>query len=136
MPLTRAADCGNREVRRGEGMTGLMGTAYTERETAAALRTLPGDDVRQIMWRFADRYDLQMVVQSARSVARGRPGAISVASIAPRGSMWSPQPAVYMDKIVVDRAVGSFLVPECMDAPVGWTLALVARATGTEVRVL
>ena len=36
-----------------------------------AMRTLPGDDVRQIMWRFADRYDLQMVVQSSRSVARG-----------------------------------------------------------------
>ena len=35
------------------------------------LRTLPGDDIRQIMWRFADRYDLQMVVQSTRSVARG-----------------------------------------------------------------
>ena len=35
------------------------------------LRTLPGDDVRQIMWRFADRYDLQMLVQSSRSVARG-----------------------------------------------------------------
>jgi alkylation response protein AidB-like acyl-CoA dehydrogenase len=34
------------------------------------LRTLPGDDVRQIMWRFADRYDLQMVVQTARSLAR------------------------------------------------------------------
>ena len=34
------------------------------------LRTLPGDDVRQIMWRFADRYDLQMIVQSTRSVAR------------------------------------------------------------------
>jgi len=34
------------------------------------LRTLPGDDVRQIMWRFADRFDLQMAVQSARSVAR------------------------------------------------------------------
>ena len=30
------------------------------------LRTLPGDDVRQIMWRFADRYDLQMLVQSTR----------------------------------------------------------------------
>ncbi len=40
----------------------------TPRET---LRTLPGDDVRQIMWRYADRYDLQMVVQSARGVARG-----------------------------------------------------------------
>jgi alkylation response protein AidB-like acyl-CoA dehydrogenase len=35
------------------------------------LRTLPGDDVRQIMWRFADRVDLQMLVQSARAVARG-----------------------------------------------------------------
>lgn len=35
------------------------------------LHTLPGDDVRQIMWRFAERYDLQMLVQSARTVARG-----------------------------------------------------------------
>ncbi|MEF2231741.1 MAG: acyl-CoA dehydrogenase family protein, partial [Pseudodesulfovibrio sp.] len=34
------------------------------------LRTLPGDDVRQIMWRFADRFDLQMSIQSARSIAR------------------------------------------------------------------
>ena len=35
------------------------------------LNTLPGDDVRAIMWRFTDRYDLQMLVQSARGVARG-----------------------------------------------------------------
>lgn len=35
------------------------------------LATLPGDDIRQIMWRYADRYDLQMVVQSSRGVARG-----------------------------------------------------------------
>ena len=34
------------------------------------LRTLPGDDVRQIMWRFADRFDMQMAIQSARNVAR------------------------------------------------------------------
>ncbi len=33
--------------------------------------TLPGDAVRQIQWRFADRFDLQMLVQSARQVARG-----------------------------------------------------------------
>jgi alkylation response protein AidB-like acyl-CoA dehydrogenase len=32
---------------------------------------LPGDAVRQIQWRFADRFDLQMLVQSARGVARG-----------------------------------------------------------------
>ncbi len=33
--------------------------------------TLPGDAIRQIQWRFADRFDLQMLVQSARGVARG-----------------------------------------------------------------
>jgi alkylation response protein AidB-like acyl-CoA dehydrogenase len=33
--------------------------------------TLPTDGVRQIQWRFADRFDLQMLVQSARGVARG-----------------------------------------------------------------
>ncbi len=46
----------------------------TDNATSAApktLQTLPGDDIRQIMWRFADRYDLQMIVQSTRAVARG-----------------------------------------------------------------
>jgi alkylation response protein AidB-like acyl-CoA dehydrogenase len=32
--------------------------------------TLPTDPIRQIQWRFADRYDLQMLLQSARGVAR------------------------------------------------------------------
>jgi alkylation response protein AidB-like acyl-CoA dehydrogenase len=35
------------------------------------MSTLPGDDVRQIMWRFEERYEIQMVIQSARSLARG-----------------------------------------------------------------
>ena len=42
-----------------------------ENQQAPVLQTLPGDEVRQIMWRFSDRFDLQMVVQSARGVARG-----------------------------------------------------------------
>lgn len=46
-------------------------SATTEKQELDTLRTLPGDDVRQIMWRFADRFDLQMVVQSVRAVARG-----------------------------------------------------------------
>src|ERR1700738_3618605 len=33
--------------------------------------TLPADSVRAIQWRFSDRFDLQMLVQSARGVARG-----------------------------------------------------------------
>ena len=46
-------------------------STQTETKTMETLRTLPGDDVRQIMWRFADRYELQMLVQGARGVARG-----------------------------------------------------------------
>ena len=38
---------------------------------AKTMLTLPGDAVRQIQWRFADRFDLQMLVQSTRGVARG-----------------------------------------------------------------
>ena len=33
----------------------------------------------------------------------GRSGAISIVGMAPRGTIWSPAPALYMDKIVVDR---------------------------------
>jgi alkylation response protein AidB-like acyl-CoA dehydrogenase len=47
-----------------------MSLAATETRTES-LRALPGDDVRQILWRFADRFDLQMLVQSVRGVARG-----------------------------------------------------------------
>ena len=41
--------------------------------------------------------------------------------------MWSPSPAVYMEKIVVDQDAANSLVHECMDAPAAWTLALIAR---------
>ena len=45
-----------------------MGTVTAPEITT--MLTLPGDPVRQIQWRFADRFDLQMLVQSARGVAR------------------------------------------------------------------
>ncbi len=69
-------------------------------------------------------------------LVKGRPGAISVLGIAPRGTMWTPLPAQYMDKIVVDRQAAAALVPECMDAPPAWTLALIARVKLKEVRDL
>lgn len=69
-------------------------------------------------------------------LAQGRSGAISVVGAAPRGSMWAPAPAAYMEKIVVDRDVAPALVPECLDAPAAWTLALVARIKKKEVRDL
>jgi alkylation response protein AidB-like acyl-CoA dehydrogenase len=54
------------------------------------LKTLPGDDVRQIMWRYQDRYDLQMLVQSARGVARGLVARL-VAQGARNTHEWTPQ---------------------------------------------
>lgn len=75
-------------------------------------------------------------IDGTDSVVRGRPGAISVVGVAPRGSMWAPAPAVYMDKIVVDHEAAQALLPECMDAPAAWTLALIARAKNKSVRDL
>ncbi len=71
-----------------------------------------------------------------RLLAQGRTGAIAVAAVAPRGSMWSPAPAGYMEKIVVGREAADALVPECLDAPAAWTLALVARVKEKRVRDL
>lgn len=74
-------------------------------------------------------------IDGTRLVAEGLSGAISLAGIAPENTMWSPPPeAVYMDKIVVDREAAEALVPECMDAPAAWTLALVARVKDKPVR--
>lgn len=67
---------------------------------------------------------------------KGMPGALAVAGIAPRGSMWSPYPAAYMEKLIVGADAAEALVPECLDAPAAWTLALVARAKGKAVRDL
>lgn len=75
-------------------------------------------------------------IEGRNLLARGHPDAIAVAGVAPRGSMWAPTPAVYMDKIVVDRQVAEALAPECMDAPAAWTLALVARVKHKAVRDL
>lgn len=75
-------------------------------------------------------------IDGTNFVAQGRPGAISAVGVGPRGSMWSPAPAVYMDKLVVDREVAHALTPECMGAPAAWVLALVARMKKKAVRDL
>jgi fructose-1,6-bisphosphatase II len=72
-------------------------------------------------------------VDGAVLLSEGRPNAIAVAGLAPRGSMWAPSPAVYMEKIVVDQVAADALVLECMDAPAAWILALVARVKHKKV---
>lgn len=75
-------------------------------------------------------------IDGRRRLALGYSDAISVVGLAPRNSMWAPAPAVYMEKIVVDRAAADALVAECLDAPAAWTLALVARIKHKPVRDL
>ncbi|MBS1152698.1 MAG: acyl-CoA dehydrogenase protein, partial [Myxococcaceae bacterium] len=70
-------------------MTSMVATS-TGTEAHPALRTLPGDEVRQVMWRFSDRFDLQMLVQSARAGARG-PVARLVAEGARNSHDWTEQ---------------------------------------------
>jgi len=61
-----------------------------DHDAGESLRTLPGDDVRQILWRFSERYDLQMMVQSTRGVARG-PVARLVAQGGRNSHEWTPE---------------------------------------------
>jgi alkylation response protein AidB-like acyl-CoA dehydrogenase len=73
--------------------------------------TLPTDQVRSIQWHFADRFDLQMLVQSARGVARG-----TVARLVAAGERntheWTPLKEEMMDAF--DRAglTAVFMEPE------------------------
>ncbi len=75
-------------------------------------------------------------IDGTRLLIKGHANAISVVGVAPRGTLWSPTPAIYMEKIVVDRYAASALVPECMDAPAAWTLALIARVKQMDVKDL
>ena len=72
-------------------------------------------------------------VDGRLQLVMGQPGALSVVAIAPAGCIWAPTQATYMDKLVVDHEAAPALVPECMDAPAAWTLALVGRAKSKPV---
>ena len=58
----------------------------------------------------------------------GYPGAIAVIAAAPARAFRLIPAATYMEKLVVNADVAPALVPECVDAPAAWTLALIARA--------
>lgn len=99
-----------------------------EKQSAESLRTLPGDDVRQIVWRFADRYDFQMLVQSARSVARG-----IVARLVSEGTRnsheWTEQKAQLLKAFDESGITTVYMEPEqggFIQGPKNMALALVA----------
>jgi alkylation response protein AidB-like acyl-CoA dehydrogenase len=75
------------------------------------IRTLPDDNVRQILWRFAERYDLHMLVQSVREVARG-PVARLVAEGARATHEWTPKKAALLEAFDQSGITAVFLEPE------------------------
>ena len=102
--------------------------ALVETKPAATLQTLPGDDVRQILWRFAGRYDLHMLVQSARGVARG-PVARLVAGGARNSHEWTEAKASLLPVFDESGITAAFLDPEYggyLPGPKNLALALIA----------
>ncbi len=125
----REANCGPR-IRPAYGSDRLAWTRdVREEETAVErLRTLPGDDVRQILCRFADRYDVQMLVQSARSVARG-PVARLVAQGGRKAHEWTQQKAALLKAFDDAGITAAFMDPEqggYIAGPKNLALALIA----------
>lgn len=92
------------------------------------LRTLPGDDVRQIMWRFAERFDLQMSVQSARSIARSVVAKL-VAEGARNTHEWTDQKGELLTAFDQSGLTALFMDPHqggFIEGPKNLALALVA----------
>src|SRR5690242_12177821 len=95
---------------------------------AETLRTLPSDDVRQLMWRFRDRYELHMLVQAARGVARG-PVAQLVANGGRNSHDWTAEKAALLPHFDESGITAAFLEPEYggfIAGPKNLALALIA----------
>src|SRR3569833_853396 len=103
-----------------------MATSATA--SSSTMLTLPSDPIRQIQWRFADRFDLQMLVQSARGVARGTV-AHMVAAGERNSHEWTPAKNEMLEAF--DRAgiAAAFMEPEeggFISGPMYLALALAA----------
>ena len=100
----------------------------TQSKPVKPLPTLPGDDIRQIMWRYADRYDYQMAIQSTRAVARGLAAKL-VAQGQRNTHEWTPQKAELLKAFDEAGITAVFLDPSCggfIEGPKNLILSLVA----------
>ncbi len=92
------------------------------------LRTLPSDAARQVQWGFSDRFDLQLLVQSTRAVARG-PVARLVAAGGRNSHEWTDAKAALLDDFDNAGITAVFMDPEqggMFAGPKNLALALVA----------
>ncbi len=97
-------------------------------QTSETLRTLPGDDVRQIMWHIADRFDLQMLTQSVRQVARG-PIAKMVAEGVRNSHEWTERKGEMLKEFDAAGVTSVYMGPDYggyIEGPKNLALALTA----------
>jgi fructose-1,6-bisphosphatase II len=70
-------------------------------------------------------------LEGTRLCAQGRPNALSVIALSERGTMFSPGPVFYMEKMAGGEDLADLLD---LDRPIGRTVELVAERRGVEVR--
>ena len=104
--------------------------AIAEEKSSASttLTTLPSDEVRQIMWRFTERYELQMLVQASRAVARG-PVARLVAAGGRNSHEWTAEKNSLLQQYDESGITAASLAPEeggYIAGPKNLVLALIA----------
>ena len=93
-----------------------------------SLQTLPSDELRAILWRFSERYDLSMLVQSVRAVARG-PVARLVANGARNSHEWTDEKNALLEVFDSSGITSVFLEPGLggfIEGPKNLALAMVA----------
>ena len=96
--------------------------------TPATLQTLPSDQLRALQWRFADRFELTMLIQSVRPVARG-PVARLVANGGRNTHDWTAEKNSLLSIYDESGITAAFLDPEhggFIEGPKNLALALVA----------
>jgi fructose-1,6-bisphosphatase II len=70
-------------------------------------------------------------LEGTRLCAQGRPNALSVIALSERGTMFSPGPVFYMEKLAGGEDLADLLD---LDRPLGKTVELVAERRGVDVR--
>ncbi len=110
------------------------------KESQAVLKTLPGDEVRQVLWRISDRYDMQMLIQAVRGVARG-PVARVIAQGGRNSHDWTPEKNGLFAEFDAAGITAAFMDPEYggyIEGPknmvvglIGFELAWVDAGAGT-----
>jgi len=70
-------------------------------------------------------------LEGTRLAAEGRPSALAVIALSPRGTMFDPGPVLYMEKMAGGSDISDLL---SLDRPLGETLGLIAERRASDIR--